>query len=383
MKKGKEAGVKKFSKVFLCLMLFLCATIGCLSSKPSLVAQAEGNSHIVTFNYNTDQIVSYIPNENTDLMNRLKTYSITVDDGMYATETYKPGSLISPYYTYVWTYNGSVVNLSSFKITKDIEFKAEWTPRKYSVSFRFESDEVKNKITNLQTNLFFTVESPRINLYRPQLENYYFKGWYDSSSPIEYLYLPARSIGDKVLTARFEAINYYIHYNTDAVHNNPSSYNVENNDISLGEPSKEGHIFNGWYTDKEFKKQVTSIDTSIGGNIDLYPLWELETYKVTYILPNGLSRVVSCEYGKKADLPKLDKSIFEIVKTDVSRNNITGDTTIHIRYVNIWWVYVLILAIVSGIVALIITLRKKRNNTHNNLRMIYHSNANRKTRKKY
>lgn len=365
--------MKKCNKFILCIIMFVCA-IASLVGVKKIEPLAETSAHIVTFNYNTSRIIDYIPNQNTTLMDKLKNYSITVDSGDYAVETTKPGSLITPYYTYNWTYNGNVVDLSNFKITHDIEFVAEWTPRMYTVTFKFESDEVKNNISNLQTSMNFTIETPRTNFYKPKLNNYYFRGWFDNSS-FEHLYLPARSVGDKVLTAKFSPIDYYINYNTDATHNNPGSYNVKDSNIQLVVPEKEGHIFNGWYSDSGFENKVTEINTSLGGNVNLYPLWQLETYKVTYILPNGLSKVVDCEYGKKADLPKLNKSIFEIVKTDVSRKNITADTTIHIEYVNIWWVYLLGLLLVAGIIVLIVVVAKKRKNTHNKLRMIYHSNS--------
>lgn len=364
------------------LLISFCAVVGVAGINRSTEAIANSSSHIVTFNYNTSNIMQYLP-DNTSLKNALKSYVVTVQDGGYAVETSKPGNIISPYYSYVWTYNDNAVDLSTFKITRDTEFVAKWVPKVYKVLFKFESEEVKNKVSNLQTQITFTVESPRINLYRPMIDHYYFEGWYDSSSPYEYMYIPERSVGDKIFTARFSPIKYWINYNTGADSaENPDFYTIEDSDFALYNPQKEGHIFHGWYSDSEFKNRVYVVDTALGRNIELYPLWELETYKVTYILPNGISKVVECEYGEKAPLPKnLKKGIFEIVKTDVSRKNITEDTVIHIEYVNIWYVYVLSALTIAGIVILIICIKKKRDNTHNKLRMIYQSKTNRNSRK--
>jgi len=367
----------------LCLFVMFCATLGVWNYRDVQEVEASSNKHIVTFNYNTSAIAQYLP-DNTSLKNSLNTYSITVSDGGYAVETSKPGSLISPYYSYVWTYNDSIIDLNTFAITKDMIFFAKWTPKLYTVTFNFESESVKNKITNLQTFLNFTVESPRINLYKPNLEHYNFDGWYDSSSPYEYMYIPERSVGDKVLFARFSPIKYLINYNLDGGSSeNPDYYTIEDDEIELFNPTKEGHVFHGWYSDPDFHNPIVSIDTALGRNIDVYPLWELKVYKVTYILPNGLSKVVECEYGEKASLPKnLKKGLFDIVLTDVSRNNITSDTTIHLRYVNIWWVYVLAVLLIAGIILLIIYLKKKRDYTHNKLRQVYHANSTNNLRKK-
>jgi len=162
--------MKKFGKLLMCVIIMVCAVAGSLGARQIYNVSADGTSHIVTFNYNTKKIVEYIP-ENSTIKNSLKTYSITVEDGGFAVETSKPSSLLNPYYSYEWTYNGSVVDLSTFQITRDTTFVASWTAKQYSINFNFESEEVKNKIANLQTHIFFSVESPRINLYRPILEH--------------------------------------------------------------------------------------------------------------------------------------------------------------------------------------------------------------------
>ena len=105
------------------VLLLVCAMIGCLNIKKVEIQAA--TAHVVTFDYNVDDIIDYIPSENATLMNKLKTYSITVDNGGYAVETSTPGTLISPYYTYNWTVNGSVVNLNNFSLfNKEHDVKA-------------------------------------------------------------------------------------------------------------------------------------------------------------------------------------------------------------------------------------------------------------------
>ena len=336
--------------------------------------------HTVTFDYNTAGLSSNMPYDKNGVMIASVTNRTVDMDTGYLTNVsqYNPSNLFNPYYTYKWTYNGQPVDISSVEINKDTTFVLSWTAVKYHVNFYFANDEIKSMVTNLVERIDFTVESPRIELYEPNIPNYHFDGWYSGSTHIDMLYLAPGSTGDKNYTARFTPSEFTINYNTSAKNtDNPKHYNVTDDTIILAEPSQEGHIFKGWYTDNNYTTQVSMIDTTKGGNINLYPLWELEKYTVTYIMPDGYSRKVEVEYGKKAKLPEIEKNIFEIVITDVSRKNITEDTTIKIKVVNIWYVYVLAVAAIAGIVAAIIVNKKKKESVHENLRNRYQSGPSR------
>lgn len=333
---------------------------------------AEDAGHVVSFNYNVEMLCDNTP-ISTSMRNSIENRSVYVK-GEYLTssDVVNPSSLFNGYYKYNWTHNGQIVDIYSFRITEDMHFELQWTPVKYYVNFIFPNSEIKSMVTNLVEQIEFTIESPRINLYEPKVPNYKFDGWFNGDVPYDMLYIPAGSVGSKNLTARLSLIEYPINYNTDAKNfDNPKTYNVNDGEIILVEPSKEGHIFKGWYTDASYTTEVTTIDCSVGGAINLYPLWELETYTVKYILPNGAIKEIEVEYGHKADLPKLDKSIFQIVSTDISRNNITKDTTIEIQLVNIWYVYVLGIMLIIGCVVAIVIIKKKRDVAHDNLRTKY------------
>ncbi|MGN0960841.1 MAG: InlB B-repeat-containing protein [Christensenellales bacterium] len=372
---------KPFKLVFALCLGFLALLVVFRFTNQEVVS-AETVEYMVTFNYNKDRVLSYILDETGNIAKSLENYTTSVSSGGYAVETKTPNSVINQYYSYTWTVDGVDVNLNNYVITKNTEFLAKWTPKEYKVYFNYSG--VESEITNLVSQVRFTVESPRIVLYTPNRPNYAFKGWYDNPNDegsIQYLYITPKSVGDKVLYAKFSPIEYYIEYNTEATHNNPRGYNVEDLDFDLQEPTLYGHIFKGWYLDKECTLPVTKIDCSEGGNIELYPKWDLETYKVTYILPNGLTKVMETEYGSTADLPKLEKSIFEIVITSTSRNNITEDTTIEIKLVNIWYVYLIAIVLVVGTITIIVVVKKRREKTHNNLRNVYQSNTSK--RRKY
>ena len=83
--------------------------------------------------------------------------------------------------------------------------------------------------------------------------------------------------------------DYTITYvNVDgATNENPASYNVETETITLKDPAKAGYTFGGWYKDGEFTTQVTEIIQGTTGNITLYAKWEPVSYTITYELDGG------------------------------------------------------------------------------------------------
>ena len=326
--------MKKYRNlIFLGLMLLLAVFFVRVNDTTTI--SAETSTHTVTFNFNTGRISKYLPSTEQGLINSLQTYTVQVADGGYAEEN-KEHYGIGLYYKYNWTVDGKIVNLSTYPITKDTTFVATWKPIEYTVTFQFNSAQVKNEITNLETYLDFTIESDRIDFYIPNRPNYVFNGWYMAGDFTTWLYLPAGSVGDKYLTARFTPIEYEINYNTDlAGVLTARTYNVEDPNITLVDATKKGHIFKGWYADSSFKTKITEIECRHGGNISIYPKWELEVYTVKYIMPDGTIQYVETEYGKTAEKPEVEKSIFEIITTDVSRKNITEDTTINVKIVNI------------------------------------------------
>ena len=383
--------VKSLSSKFRIMLSVAIMLVGlaflCVGTPKEEVSAQSG--YTVVFDYNTSGLSPNMP-MNADMRTSVTNYSITNFDNGYLTDgdaednddVHTPSSLFNAYYSYEWTWNGQVVeDITEFQIVRNTTFVMKWTPKTYYVNFYFTSDEIKSQVTNLVERIEYTIESPRIELYEPELPNYHFDGWYNGSVHYELMYLPAGSTGTKNFTARLTPTDFVINYNTDAKNvDNPKYYNVTDGIITLAEPSQEGHIFKGWYSDSDYTTKVTTINCSVGGEINLYPLWELEVYTVTYILPNGYSRQVEVEYGKKADLPNIEKSIFEIIITDASRKNITEDTVIRIKVVNIWYVYVIGLALIVGIVATIIIVKKRREFVHDNLRNRYQVNTGRAPR---
>ena len=360
----------------------LLAVIGVVFM-PSNEVSAD-TAYIVTFDYNVSRIEKYVSSE---ILDSMKEYSVNVGIGAYAVEVdeKKPDVDIYKYYTYKWSVDGVIVDLNTYVVSANTKFVAVWSPVTYYITYSYPANVI-SKISNLQYGVTYTVESQRIDYYKPSLPHYAFIDWHTSDNFTAdniTLYRPAGSIGDIVIYPEWTPIQYSINYNTDAENvDNPIYYDIESPNYSLSEPVKEGHIFKGWYYDPECTNLCSEIVCANGGNINLYPKWELVKYDITYILPNGEKQTIQAEYGKKASLPQMKKGIFDIIKTSESIDYVTSDMIVYVSIVNIWYVYVLALAFVVGIVFAIIIVQKKKQEKHAKLRKIYQSNLTKTSKRK-
>ena len=125
-----------------------------------------------------------------------------------------------------------------------------------------------------------------VNLPAPAVkEHYYFAGWYttatfDNGTKIESI--SETSSGDVVLYAKYTPVSYTITYNLAGGTNNsenPETYTILDTDMDnalvLENPTKEGYLFAGWYTDPNYKNHVDTLKGK-SGDIVLYAKWVRE-----------------------------------------------------------------------------------------------------------
>ena len=117
------------------------------------------------------------------------------------------------------------------------------------------------------------------------IDGYNIIGWLDEDGKDFDLNTPFDK--DFVLTAKVTPIEYKITYELDGGTNselNPAKYTIETNDLVLNQASKEGYKFIGWFSDQKYQNKVEKIEKGTFGDIILYVLFEIETYKVNYIV---------------------------------------------------------------------------------------------------
>lgn len=122
----------------------------------------------------------------------------------------------------------------------------------------------------------------------PTLIGHTFDGWYVGEEKIESqgIWHIAQDI---TLVAKWSFEYYAIIYHLDGGLNhpdNPSTYTIETETITLKEASKNGYTFGGWY-DESFDNQITSIEKGSLKEINLFAKWEIITYQINYDLDGG------------------------------------------------------------------------------------------------
>ena len=87
---------------------------------------------------------------------------------------------------------------------------------------------------------------------------------------------------------KYSLIEYTITYHGATVSENPTSYNLESNGVTILDAYKEGYVFDGWYRTENFENQTNYLVPGSYGNIDLYAKFTPVVYSVTYVKNGGV-----------------------------------------------------------------------------------------------
>ncbi len=231
--------------------------------------------------------------------------------------------------------------------------------RTYDLYGRFSAkyyDVSGNRIVRTQnfTNAevyFIPDESPdpRYNNFlelsdHPHIDGYELTGWY-SDDDILVPRLGKGDLGDINLHTKYRLIDYkitYVLYRGQNSPDNPASYSIKSDTITLKEPTRNDSKFLGWFTSEDGKEPVTRIDAGSMGDITLYARWELKnTHKHTmiadeYVAPTctkpgkteGLSCGVCMEvFKEQTEIPALGHNLGEGIVTKEPTEDATGIIT--------------------------------------------------------
>ena len=164
--------------------------------------------------------------------------------------------------------NNKVSATDIVKIEADANIYAKHVPIVYPITY--DLDEGENNPANPDS---FTIVTPTITLEPATKVGYDFDGWYTESAFTNAVTgIPLGSHGAITLYAKFTAIEYAITYDLDGGVNdpaNPTTYTVLDA-VSFEPATKEGFIFDGWFSDAEWNTQVTEIAQGSTGAVTLY-----------------------------------------------------------------------------------------------------------------
>ncbi len=210
--------------------------------------------------------ITYVLNGGTNHLDNPATY--TVEDSITLGDPTKDG------YTFLGWLPENNIALGS---TGDKTFTATWSdPIEYNITY------VLNGGTNhLDNPATYTVED-EITLGDPTKDGYTFLGWLPQNS------IALGSTGDKTFTATWsDPIEYNITYVLNGGTNhldNPATYTVED-EITLGDPTKDGYTFLGWLPENNIALGSTGDKTFTATWSD--PI----EYNITYVLNGGTNHL--------------------------------------------------------------------------------------------
>lgn len=161
------------------------------------------------------------------------------------------------------------------KIEQDLNVYAKWSLVNYTITYRTEDDEVLTDVEDYGLPVTYTIESDTFTLnsyYRP---GYLFERWVSEDG------IPVSSVlkgtyGNLVLYLNEKPAETSNIYYVDTLFgltndSNPDSYEVGGDSPEFFPLSKLDYNFLGWTL---WDGIITEIDTSLGGDVTLYAVWE-------------------------------------------------------------------------------------------------------------
>lgn len=173
---------------------------------------------------------------------------------------------------------------STYTSNESIILYAKWNIA-YSITYYLDGG-----INNPANPTSYHVESDEIIVAVPSKDGYQFDGWYNDAALtlIAPTFITTGSTGNKSYYAKWLEL-FPIYYHLDSGSNsieNPSAYTSISLDIVLKNPSREGYIFDGWYTDNSYSQPLEIIKSRSSGPVDVYAKWN-KIFTISYFLDGG------------------------------------------------------------------------------------------------
>ena len=246
--------------------------------------------------------VKFDGNKGSDGAEIKKDYDVAIGELPSSTRT---GYTFDGWYTE--KSGGTKITEASKIPSKNTTYYAHWTINQYTVTFDGNGGSNGTAITA-------DYDSELQTLPTSTRAGYTFDGWYT-----------AKTGGTKILTTTkmpLDGATYYAHWKTvdytitydlndgssgDAKNHedNPTTYTIESNAITLQNPTWTGRVFAGWTWDgHDTKELVVTIDKGTTGNKTYKANWELAAYTVTFDSQGGSDVAdVPAQHGKPIAQP--------------------------------------------------------------------------------
>ena len=167
-----------------------------------------------------------------------------------------------------------------------ITFKATTATTYFAYNFGMAADGVTTtlKLGNLRISETVSYNTAIGKLPTPIRTGYTFNGWYTAASGGTKIEETTKATVENITYyLQWQLTNYTITYNLNSgtVTGNPTSYNIETNTITLKNPTRANHIFNGWTGSNGTTAQTTvTIPKGSTGNKSYTANWTAANYSV-------------------------------------------------------------------------------------------------------
>jgi uncharacterized repeat protein (TIGR02543 family) len=198
--------------------------------------------------------------------------------------------------------NGSdeeYTNRTVYKKTDDMILYAKWTVNQYTLILDAQGGE---SVRNTEV----TYNAPVGELTTPARKGYTFGGWYSDTEGNGKQYTLATIydiVGNTTLYAYWTINNYVLTFDAQGGETVGTIESVYNSIVTLPQPTRTGHTFNGWNTSRDGSGVTysTTMQYTKDNDVTLYAQWSVNAYTLTFDVQGGNSiPSQSATYGKPA-----------------------------------------------------------------------------------
>lgn len=179
---------------------------------------------------------------------------------------------------------GTTAATFPYRLDENVVFYAIFTPNVYTATFDVNGGKpLASETQNV------TYDTPFIPAAAKR-DGYTFVGWKDDDGNVFKSLAQWKYDYPVTLTAQWLLNTYEIIYNLNGGtnnKNNPATYTIESDTVTLVTPARTAYSFAGWFTDHNFTNEITEIAAGSFGNKTVYAKWTPVVYDIIYELDGG------------------------------------------------------------------------------------------------
>ncbi len=174
-------------------------------------------------------------------------------------------------------------------LTDNVKLTAKWTPLRYRIYFYAPDGKTDAEYMDVEYDSYYG------NLPGATREGYSFAHWETAEGMPIYSDMKADIVSDLKLYAVWNAIDYYVQFNTQSDVVVPSRMATYDSEFgTLPEVTRDGYEFAGWFLDGNLIT-ISSMMT-YASNIEITAHWNPVVYTVTFDAAEGISETDSMTF---------------------------------------------------------------------------------------